>query len=360
MSVAIIMAGGFGKRLWPESRLTHPKQFLSLKNNKESLIRSAYHRSTRIFGVENTFIITRRELRENILSHIPDLSSKCLIDEPVGRDTAPCIGFAAVWIEKKKGDLPMVVLPSDHLIEEEEKFKRVMEVAVRQAERGHLVTIGIRPTRPETGYGYLQLGKKIEELLGIPLYKLERFTEKPSQKKAKEFFESGNFLWNAGMFAWYPSVILEEIKRYLPPLYEGLEKIKEALDTPDENRIIEKIYPELPSISIDYAVMEKTKKAVVIPADFYWDDIGDWQALERIFSKDEKGNIIKGVVKEIQTTNSTFINRENKVLAAIGVSNVIVVNSEKGLLIVAKELSQKVKNLVDEMLQDEKLKKYVE
>ena len=359
MGIAVIMAGGFGKRLWPESRLNHPKQFLSLKN-RESLIQSVYRRSTRIFGIENTFIVTRRELKESILSHLPHLSSQYVIDEPMGRDTAPCIGFAAIWIRKRKGDFPMVVLPSDHLIEGEDKFKRVMEVAIKQAERGHLVTIGIRPTRPETGYGYLQLGEKIEELSGIPLYKLERFTEKPSQKKAKEFFESKNFLWNAGMFAWYPGVILEEIKKYLPPLYEGLKKIEEALGTPDESEVIEKVYPELPGISIDYAVMEKTKKAVVIPADFYWDDIGDWQALERIFPKDEKGNIIRGVVKEIQTTNSTFINGEDKILAAIGVSNVIVVNSEKGLLIVAKELSQKVKNLVDEMLKDEDLKKYVE
>jgi len=359
MGVAIIMAGGFGKRLWPESRVNYPKQLLSIKN-RESFIQSVYGRASRFFGVDNTFLITRRELRGKILSHIPGLSPDQIISEPLGKDTAPCIGFAATWIKKKKGDLPMVVLPSDHLIEGEKKFNRIMEVAVKQAGKDYLVTIGIKPTRPETGYGYLELGKKITELEGVPLYSLKRFTEKPSQKKAKEFFESGNFLWNAGIFAWRPTVILEEIKKHLPSLYKGLEKIRKALDTPEEEEIIEKIYPDLPKISIDYAVMEKTTRAVVIPADFSWDDVGDWQALERIFPKDERGNIIKGLVKEIKTTNCTLINREDKILGVIGISNIIVINSKKGLLVVTKELCQEVKNLVDDLLQDEKLKKYVE
>lgn len=359
MGIAVIMAGGFGKRLWPESRVNHPKQLLAIKNG-ESFIQSVYRRSSRFFGIDNTFLITRRELKERILSHIPELPPDRIISEPLGRDTAPCIGFAATWIEKKKGDLPMVVLPSDHLIEGEKKFNRIMEVAVKQAEKGYLVTIGIKPVRPETGYGYLELGEKITELDRVPLYNLKRFTEKPSQKKAKEFFESGSFLWNAGIFAWRPTVILEEIKRHLPPLYKGLERIREALDTLREEEIIERIYPDLPKISIDYAVMEKTTKAVVIPADFSWDDVGDWQALERIFPKDEKGNIIKGLVREIKTTNCTLINREDKILGVIGVSNIIVINSKKGLLIVTKELCQEVKNLVDDLLREERLKKYVE
>ena len=359
MGVALIMAGGVGKRLWPVSKLNNPKQFLTIKN-RETLIQLTYQRCIDLFGVENTFIVTRQELIEKTLSHLPKLPPDNIIGEPVGKDTATCIGFAAVYIEKKKKDLPMVVLPSDHLIEREKEFAKVMEAATKLAEKGYLVTVGIKPTRAETGYGYLQAGEKIDQWNDVPCYKLERFTEKPSQKKAKGFVESGNFLWNAGIFAWRPSVILGEIEKYLPPLHKGLKKIKRALGTGKEGEIVKQVYHGLPKISVDYAVMEKTTKAVVIPAEFIWDDIGNWQALERIFPKDDRGNIIQGLVKELETTNCTFLNREDTMLAAIGVSNIIVVNSQGGLLIVNKELSSKVKDLVDELLQDKKLKKYVE
>jgi len=359
MGVAVIMAGGFGKRLWPESNINHPKQFLAIKN-KESFIQATYRRASQLVGAENTYLILREELKDKVLSHIPSLSPSQLITEPVGRDTAPCIGFSATWIKKKKGDVPIVVLPSDHLIEEEDKFNKVMSAAIKQAEKEYLIAIGIKPTRAETGYGYLQLGEKIGEISGTFFYKLKRFTEKPSQKKAKEFFESGNFLWNAGIFVWRPSIILEEIKKYLPQLYEGLEKIQKFLDTPEEEKVKREIYPNLPKISIDYAVMEKTDKAIAVPGDFFWDDIGDWQALERIFSKDKQGNIMKGLVKGIESVGSTFINRENKILGVIGLSNIIVINCDKGLLIVKKELSQKVKDLVNAILEDENLKKYLE
>jgi len=359
MGIGVIMAGGFGKRLWPESGVSYPKQFMKIKN-RESFIQQTYRRCSRLFGASNTLFVTRSELKEQILRDIPEISPDKILTEPVGRDTAPCIGFAAVWIEKKLGNLPMAVLPSDHLIEDDEKFNLIIEAAIHQAEKDYLVTIGIKPTRIETGYGYIEVGEKITEYKKIPLYNLKRFTEKPSHKKAKEFVESGNFLWNAGIFAWRPSVILQEIKKYLPPLYKGLLKIRESLDTPEEKKVLEEVYPQLPKISIDYAVMEKTKRAVVIPADFYWDDVGDWHAVERIFPKDENGNIIKGLVKEIKTKNCTLINREDKIMGIIGLSEVIVVNSEKGLLVVSKELSQEVKGLVDSLLQDEKMKKYLE
>lgn len=359
MAICFIMAGGFGKRLWPESKLNHPKQFLSIKG-KESLIQSTCQRGINLFGVDNTFIITRQELKEKIISHLPYFPPEQIIGEPVGKDTAACVGFAAVYTEKKKKDTPILNLPSDHLIEDIEKFNKVIEAAIKFAEEGHLVTVGIKPTRAETGYGYLQAGCKIGEFQGIPCYKLERFTEKPSHKKAKEFVENGNFLWNAGIFVWRSSTILEEIKKYLPPLYEGLEKISKALGGKEEEKVINKVYPHLPKISIDYAVMEKTTKAVVIPGEFAWDDIGEWQALERLFSKNGKGNIIQGPVKETETGNCIFVNREEKILGAIGVSNIIVINCKGGLLIVNKELSSRVKDLVDELLEDRDLRKYAQ
>ena len=362
MNVVLIMAGGFGKRLWPESTLNNPKQFLFLQD-KESFLQATYRRASSIFGSENTYLVTRKELKKGVLSQLPNFPPHHIIAEPVGRDTAPCIGFSAIWIRRKRGDFPMLVLPSDHLIKNERKFKQVVEVAIKQAEKGFLVTIGIKPTRPETGYGYLQMGEEIGQIDGVPLFKLKRFTEKPSYKKAKEFFEGGNFLWNAGIFAWKPSVILEEIDKYLPDLSHGLREIEAVLETGKEQKVqkvIEEVYPILPKVSIDYGVMEKTDKAVVIPGDFPWDDVGDWKALERVFPKDETGNIIKGLIKEKEISNCTLINREDKVLGVIGVSNLIIINSVKGTLVLSKELAGRVKDLVNELLQDPELRKYVE
>jgi len=335
MSVAIIMAGGFGKRLWPLSSLKHPKQFLIL-DERESLLQASYRRASQFFGQENTYLAIRRELKEELFSQLPSLSPENLILEPEGRDTAPCIGLASMWIRK-----------------------RAISVAAQGAKKGFLVTIGIKPTRPETSYGYLKIGDRLKMIDEISFFKVERFTEKPSYKKAKEFFEQGSFLWNAGIFAWKPSTILKEIKKYLPSLYQGLVKIEKALGTEEEEQVIEEVYPLLPKISIDYGVMEKTTKVVSVSGDFFWDDIGSWKALERIFPEDEQGNIIRGLVKEKDTSNCILINREkDKILGTIGVSNLIVINSKRGILIVSKEDVQKVKDLVDELLEKEGLKRY--
>ncbi|MEA1964480.1 MAG: mannose-1-phosphate guanylyltransferase [Candidatus Aerophobetes bacterium] len=360
MKVALIMAGGFGKRLWPESRVSYPKQFLNV-NGKESLLQASYRRATHTFGSGNTYIVTRKELEEPIVLHLPELSRDNVIVEPQGKDTAPCIGFSSIWIKEKRGDIPIIVLPADHVIKDEEKFAHVILTAAQQAEKGFLVTIGIKPTRVETGYGYLQIGKEIRKLNDFSLFKVDRFTEKPSYKKAKEFFEQGNFLWNAGIFAWKPSIILKEIKRFLPDLYRGLNKIEKALKMNKEKEIIKKAYSSFPKISIDYGIMEKSSSVVAVPADcFFWDDIGNWQSLERILSKDKEGNIERGLIKGSKNNNCTLINREDKILGAIGLSNLIIINTKNGILVVNKGETQKVKDLVDELLNDERLKKYVQ
>jgi mannose-1-phosphate guanylyltransferase len=359
-TVALIMAGGIGKRLWPESRLSHPKQLLQIAE-EESLLQATYRRASHLFGQENTYLAIREEMKKEVISQLPQLSRKNLILEPKGRDTAPCIGFFAVWLRHRWGDIPMVVLPSDHLIRQEESFFKAIKVAGKQAEKNFLVTIGIKPTRVETGYGYLQMGEKIGELNGISLYKLKRFTEKPSHKKAKEFVEQGKFLWNAGIFVWKPSVILKEMEKFVPELFQGLSEIDKFLGTSKEEEKIRKIYPTLPKISIDYAVMEKTTLAVAIPGEFDWDDLGNWKALERIFPKDKKGNILRGLIVQKKCNNCIFLNREDKTLmAAIGVSNLILINSPWGILIVNSEMAQEVKDLVNGLISNEELKKYVE
>lgn len=356
--IALIMAGGVGKRLWPESTLNHPKQFLTM-SGEESFLQATYRRASYIFGKESTYVSIRKTLEKETHNQLPQVPSENIIIEPEGRDTAPCIGLASILIRKREGDIPMAVLPADHLIKNEEKFTRVISALVKQAEENCLVTIGIKPTRSETSYGYLQIGKKIRELNKVSIYKVERFTEKPSYKKAKEFFERGNFLWNTGIFGWKPSVILKEIEKYLPNFYKGLEEIEKASKKEEKNKILQ-ICPYFPKISIDYGVMEKSSLVVAAAGDFFWDDIGDWQALERVFSQNGKGNIIRGIVKENESTNCTFINRENKLLGAIGLSNLIIVNTKKGILVANKEEIQRVKNLVQELSEDENLRKYIE
>ncbi|KKN15558.1 hypothetical protein LCGC14_0984760 [marine sediment metagenome] len=254
----------------------------------------------------------------------------------------------------------MVVLPADHLIKNERRFAKIILAAIEQAEKDFLVTIGIKPTRAETEYGYLQVGEKLEDLNGISLLKVERFTEKPSHKKAKEFFEQGNFLWNAGIFAWKPTIILNEMKIHLPELHRGLMKIGKALGTDKEKEIIKEVYASFPKISIDYGVMEKTSSVVAIAGDFFWDDIGNWKALERILNRDGEGNIIRGLVEEMGSSDCILINRENKILGVIGLSHLIIVNTKNGVLVMGKEGAHKVKDLVNRLLGDDKLRDYLE
>jgi len=359
MSVGVIMAGGLGKRLWPESRVTYPKQFINLEG-RESFLQATYKRASSLFGTKNTFLVIREELKNTVIEQLPQVCLENIIAEPQGKDTAPCIGFASVLIKKKRGDEPMLVLPADHLIRNEERFAQIVLAAVKQAERGFLVTIGIKPTRAETGYGYLQVGEKLEDLDGISLLKVERFAEKPSYKKAKEFFERGNFLWNAGIFAWKPTTILKQMEIYLPGLYQGLLKIEKVIGTDKEKETVKEVYHSFPKISIDYGVMEKASSVVTVSGDFFWDDIGNWKALERILDEDEEGNIIRGLVEERESSNCILINREDKILGAIGLSNLIIINTKNGLLVVEKEKAPKVKDLVNELLENEKLKKYLQ
>ena len=358
MSMGLIMAGGFGKRLWPESRIDHPKQLLSFGTG-ESFLQATYRRACGLFGVEETYLVLREELKEKVLSHLSSVPPENIIVEPEGRDTAPCIGFASVWLGAKKGNVPMVVLPSDHLIRDEDKFARVIRAAAGVAQKDYLVTIGIKPTRAETGYGYLELGKEMDQWGGVSVFEVERFTEKPSHKKAKEFFEQGKFLWNGGIFAWRSSVILREMKEHLPELHSGLMRIQKAMGTSEEEKVIRSVYPSLPKISIDYGIMEKAKGVAAIPGDFFWDDIGNWQALERVFTKNGHGNIIRGLVEEEESSNCIFINRQDKILGAIGVSDLIVINTENGTLVVRKEQAGKVRDLVDRLLTDREKGKYV-
>jgi mannose-1-phosphate guanylyltransferase len=340
---AIIMAGEIGSRFWPRSKEKTPKQLLKIFGTK-TMIQDAVSRLDGIVKNENIFIITNKIQRDEIKRQLPELPSENILEEPFGRNTAACIGFASVIIEKKSKDGVTIILPADHIIQDKEEFQKVINNAVKFAyESKGLVTIGIKPTRPETGYGYIQIDdKNVSE----NIFKVLTFAEKPNYATAVRFIESGDFLWNSGMFIWRIDSILEEIKLYMPELYEGLEKIKKDFDTPLFENTVFNVYGLLRNISIDYGVMEKSKKVYLTKGEFSWSDVGSWEEVYQLSSKDNDGNAITGKVF-IEKTNDSLIYSPDKFSAVIGVDNLIVINTKDALLICRRDQAQEVKKVVD-------------
>jgi len=340
---AVIMAGGKGERFWPLSREKFPKQLLSL-TGKKSLLQETVERIKPLIPPRDILVVTRRPLARAIERQLPRVPRKNIISEPVGRNTAPCIGLAAKMI---KEDAIMVVLPADHIITPRGKFLDTLKKAVTLAkETGNLITIGIKPTYPATGYGYIEAGKREKR----QVFKVKRFVEKPDKKKAERFLKSGRFFWNSGMFVWKKSVILEAMRKYMPFLYQKLQMIS--------SKNISKLYPGLPNVSIDYGIMEKANNCLVIPADFSWEDLGSWESLDGFLSRDRKKNAVMGRVLLMDTQNCTVVNKKG-LLSAIGVSDLIIVSTEDVTLVFPKGKGQQVKKLVEKLKKDPKLKKYI-
>lgn len=339
---AVIMAGGKGERFWPLSRDKFPKQLLSL-TGKKSLLQETVERIKPLISTRDILVVTRRPLARAVERQLPQIPRKNIIYEPVGRNTAPCIGLAAKMI---KEDGIMVVLPADHIITPRGKFLDTLKKAVSLArETENLITIGIKPTYPATGYGYIEAGKKV----GQQVFRVKRFVEKPDKKKAERLLKIGRFFWNSGMFVWKKSVILDAMKKYMPSLYKGLQRIS--------LKNISKLYPGLPNVSIDYGIMEKANNSLVIPADFSWEDLGSWESLDRFLLRDRKKNAITGRVLLMDTQNCTVVNKKG-LLSTIGVSDLIIVSTEDVTLVFPKGKGQQVKRLVERLRKDPKLKKY--
>ena len=342
---AVIMAGGKGERFWPWSRSSVPKQFLSLVGDS-SLLQRTIGRVSRLIPMERIYVVTGLEYVGLIRSQLPSLPSGNIIIEPVGRDTAPCAGLAALYLERNGHDSVMAVLPADHVIRDEEEFLGVFRAALEAAERfGGLVTIGIRPTRPETGYGYIKMGSPLEAVEGRQVYRVERFTEKPDLKTAREFVEEGSYLWNSGMFFWRTSVLRREISLHLPDIHNRLERIEADLGTPSEWETLEQEFPKMQKISIDYGIMEKAANAHVIPGEFGWDDAGSWSALERVMGVDRDGNVVAGKVIAVDTSRS-IIQGRHRLIATVGIADLIVVETDDAVLVCKKGREQDVKALL--------------
>ncbi|MHB1043370.1 MAG: mannose-1-phosphate guanylyltransferase [Eubacteriales bacterium] len=345
MPFAVIMAGGRGERFWPRSRMAKPKQFLNLIGEK-TMLQLTVERIEDLAGISETYVVAAAEFKDTILEQVPQLPEENIIIEPFGRDTAAAIGLAALVLGRKNPREVMIVLPADHYIGNVRNFQEVLRSAAATAGRGDkIVTLGITPHSPETGYGYIHRGELFDTLAGTPAYRAVRFLEKPDYARALEFLSSGDYLWNSGMFVWRIDMIREMIEKHIPSLAEGLKEIEDSLGTDRYRKTVNKVYSELPKVSIDYGIMERAGNVLVIPCDFGWDDIGSWIALERYAEKDERGNVLQGEGVLLDTVN-TYVISNDKTVALVGIEDLIIVNDHDSLLICHKSRAQEIKKVV--------------
>ncbi|HPG41963.1 MAG TPA: mannose-1-phosphate guanylyltransferase [bacterium] len=347
---ALIMAGGGGTRFWPKSRQNFPKQFLSLFG-KDTMLQMTANRLLKLIPTEKLYIVTTLEQKRLITRQLPWMPPGNIITEPAARNTAPCIGLSAIHIRHRNPDAIMVVCPSDHLILNSERFTEIIQSGVRLVrENPHiLVTIGIEPTYSSTGYGYIQKGKTITNET-TKAYHVRTFAEKPDVDTAKKFFESKEFFWNSGIFIWHVETILNYFQELLPDIYSSLLLVYDALDTKKLNQVTDTAYEQIYNQSIDYGILEKCSQVVVMDGDFGWSDLGSWDEIYKISSKDEQGNVIIGapLVKDVR---NSYIETSDRTVGIIGVSDLIVVDTNDSLLICKRDLSQDVKWLAGQIRQ---------
>ncbi len=358
--ISVILAGGSGTRLFPLSRKKYPKQFLKIGDNL-SLLQKTINRNLKITdSVENILIITNSDYQFHIKAQIKEILPEIktdklnLILEPVSRNTAPAIALAIKYILEKmsaKEDEVILVSPSDHIIHPDEKFKQYVKEGENIAKKGYIVTFGINPTKPETGYGYIESEERIEERGSISTYKVRKFHEKPDRKKAEEYLLKGNFYWNSGIFMFTPETMLKELEKQAPEIYSLIE-----------SRTFEEVimsFDEMPDISIDYAVMEKTGKAAVIPMDIRWSDVGSWDSVYDVLEKDEDRNVKIGNVLSIDTKNSLIIG-DKRLIATIGIEDLMIVETPDVVVIAKRGEGQKIRELVNRLKENEETKSLTE
>ena len=356
---AVIMAGGRGARFWPRSRERKPKHLLDILSEK-TIIQETVDRIKPLIPPHNILVVTGKKHARTLIKQLPEIPSRNIIIEPEGKNTAACIGLAALHICKKVADDVMVVLPSDHAIDDSKKFIDVIEAAAKVAEQENgLVTIGIKPSSIQTGFGYIEQADSFKHIANEEVFRVKSIREKPDFQQAQQFVQSGTFYWNSGMFIWKASVILKEIGRCLPDLYAGLMKINEALGSSREAVIVPRVYKKLASISIDYGVMEKADNVFMLQGDFGWSDVGSWDALWEISPKDIKGNAaLSGSQAILEDSEGSLIYNPRKLTALVGVRDLIIVETKDALLICKKGRSQDVKKIVEKM-DAKKIKKYL-
>ncbi|TFV93130.1 mannose-1-phosphate guanylyltransferase [Algoriphagus kandeliae] len=326
----VIMAGGIGSRFWPYSRRKRPKQFLDILGTGRTLLQMTYDRFREIAEPEQFFVITYRKYVHLVKEQLPELEDHQILSEPNRKNTAPCIAYAGYKIHSIKPGASMIITPSDHLIQQEGKFFSAIKNAIKAAQtEERLITIGIKPNRPETGYGYIQY----VEGSGKEALKVKTFTEKPNVKLAKTFLESGDFVWNSGMFVWKSTSLVHALEKHMPDLAEVFHEGMENFGTDKEPEFISKAYTQFKNISVDYGLMEKSSDVYVILGDFTWSDLGSWRSLHEIREKDEEGNVVEGNALLFDTKNSFIRSDSEKLVVVEGLENYLVSESENVLLI---------------------------
>ena len=345
----IIMAGGVGSRFWPISKKEKPKQFIDILGVGRTLLQQTYDRFAAVIPTENIFIVTNKTYKNTVLEQLSEIKEEQVLLEPSRKNTAPCIAYAAFKIRKKNPDANMVVSPSDHLIIKEDVFRDVITNGMNYAkDKKVLLTLGIKPSRPETGYGYIQINKK--EKAGEDFSKVKTFTEKPNYEMAKIFYESGDFYWNSGIFIWSMDAIISAFEKHLSDIYLLFSKGQQKFFTGEEEGFIDEVYNDCKGISIDYGIMEKADNVYVLAADFGWSDLGTWGSLYEEKEKDKRKNAVTGKNVLMYDSKNCLVNMpDDKLLVLQGLNNFIVVESGNTLLICNRNDEQKIKDFVNDV-----------
>ena len=352
MLYAVIMAGGSGTRFWPKSRRDRPKQLLCL-SGETTMLQQTVARIEPLVPRDRILIVTGADQAAATRAQLSDLPGESVIAEPAPRDTAPCVGLAAGIIVRRDPLATMIVMPADHLIEPPEAFRATVlaAVSVVDDDPGALVTFGIKPTHAETGYGYIERGVLQETRAGIPVHRVVQFREKPDRATAEQFLAAGNFAWNAGIFVWRARTILDELKKHRPNLASALEPIFASLGSPAQSETLARLFPSLERVPIDKAVMEKAPNVRVLEVPYVWNDVGDWRALAGLLKHDSSGNAIQGAVVARDTTGSIIISDDGGLVATLGVDDLVVVHSGKATLVARKDQLDKLKALVEGLVE---------
>lgn len=339
--IAVIMAGGSGTRFWPLSKESKPKQYLQLFSDK-TMLRKTVERLYPLIGPEKIYIVSTASQKELIRENVPEIPEENLIVEPVGRNTAPCIALSAVYLAGKYSPQEnMLVLPSDHVIIEQDVFLASLKQASEAADKGYLVTFGIKPDYPATGYGYIESGEALDK----NTYKISNFKEKPDYKTAKSFLDAGNYYWNSGMFMWNLGTIIESFQQYAPSIIEPVFDIVDLYNKKETDQSIGKLYADIPKQPVDVAIMEKSTKGVVIPVNYHWSDVGSWRAVSELQEKDKNNSTLPEKSIVIQSEDNYV--HSKKLIALIDVNDLIVVETDDALLIADKASAEKVKDVVE-------------
>ena len=345
MKYAVIMAGGIGTRFWPASRKEHPKQFLDIFGDG-TLIQNTIARLQGLVPPERCLVVTHERYVEKTQKQLPAVPDENILAEPISRNTAPCITYAATVLANRDPEATMAVLPADHAIGNVEQFHKTLDVAFDTARtRNALVTIGIEPTYPATGYGYIQYDGADEEEIELRAYPVRTFAEKPDQSTAERFIDAGDFLWNSGMFIWRADTILDQIETHLPDAHEAFAPVREADGEVDRDTLAE-AFRNSPRISIDYGVMERADRVSVVPGTFDWNDVGDWRAVYDLSEKDEHGNVIEGNVI-MQDSSRCYVQTEERLVVLVGMHDKVVVDTDDAVLVCDRESAQQVKQVVE-------------